>query len=75
MHLIQQVFTVDDRVQAGALDKAEQVMELAIVTQAGAEDLQLIPFLYQPITLSASLAVLQHCLRFTFAYSIDIKTE
>jgi len=30
-----------------------------------------IPFLNQPITLSASLAVQQHCLRFAFAYSID----
>jgi hypothetical protein len=35
----------------------------------------MIPFLYQSITLSALLAVLQHCLRFAFAYSIDIETE
>ena len=27
------------------------------------------------MTLSASLAVLQHCLRFAFAYSIDGATE
>ena len=35
----------------------------------------LIPFPDQPITLSASLAVLQHCLRFAFAYSIDLEME
>gem|GEM_PF-2436037 len=35
----------------------------------------MIPFPFQPITLSASLAVLQYCLRFAFAYSIEMKTE
>jgi hypothetical protein len=35
----------------------------------------LIPFPYQPCTLSASLAVHLHCLRFAFAFTIDLETE
>jgi hypothetical protein len=35
----------------------------------------LIPFPDQTITLSTSLAVRQHCLRFVFAYSLDLKME
>ncbi len=34
-----------------------------------------IPFSDQPITLSTWLAVLQHCLRFAFAYSIGLEME
>jgi hypothetical protein len=36
---------------------------------------QVIPFPYQPCTLSASLAVRLYCLRFAFAFTIDLKTE
>jgi hypothetical protein len=34
-----------------------------------------LPIPDQPITLSALLAVRQHCLRFAFAYSMDLETE
>jgi len=35
----------------------------------------LIPFVFQTIALSTSLAVLPYCLRFVFAYSIELETE
>src|SRR3990167_9440363 len=41
MHIVECVFAVDHRPQAGAFDKAEQVAELAQVAQAGAKNLQL----------------------------------
>jgi len=41
MHIAQGKAAVDDGPQAGALHEVEQVVKLAQVAQAGAEDLQL----------------------------------
>ena len=36
---------------------------------------RLIPFPYQTCTLSASLAVRLYCLRFAFAFTLDLEVE